>query len=103
MAARGRCAGARRGARRWRAGLAVALALGLAACGDGDGDAGGEGGVAQPELREELLAMQADDQADRTGGRRSPTDRERAERPAEIVDEHRWPPRTHGAEAGAPA
>lgn len=103
MAARGRRAGARRGARWWRAGVAVALVLGLAACGDGDGDAGGEGGVAEPELREELLAMQADDQADRTGGRSSSTDRERTERLAEIVDEHGWPTRSLVGEDGASA
>jgi hypothetical protein len=104
MAARQRCTGA--GRVRWRRALAALLVAALAACGDGGGDdarAGGRAGVAEPELREELLAMQADDQAERTGGRSSSSDRDRTARLAEIVDEHGWPTRSLVGDDGASA
>ncbi len=72
----------------------------LAGCGgddDGAGDdaTGTDGGaatVAEPELRRELLAMQAADQAERTGDADGAwDDRPRTERLAEIMDEHGWP------------
>jgi hypothetical protein len=100
--------------RLWRRGIAsgaaiaLALALAVAACGGSDGgdqddpadtpdagdpaeDGGGEG-VAEPELRAELLAMQEEDQAERTSD--SPEawqDEERTGRLAEILEEHGWP------------
>jgi len=104
MAARQRCTGA--GRVRWRRALAALLVAALVACGDGGGDdarAGGRDGVAEPELREELLAMQADDQAERTGGRSSSSDRDRTARLAEIVDEHGWPTRSLVGDDGASA
>src|SRR5687767_4490529 len=93
------------------AGLAFALALGVTGCGGGDEDAGadddatetpgapepeepgaGDGDVAEPEVRDELLAMMAEDQDERlNGGGSVATDRERVERLQEIVDEHGWP------------
>lgn len=60
----------------------------------GGGEAGGgEGEVGEPEVRDELLEMMASDQAERTGEAVGSvaTDRRRAERLAEIVDEHGWP------------
>lgn len=86
--------------RRVAAALAAgALALGGAACGDdGDGPEGAapEGSssdsVAEPELREELLAMQAEDQAERSGeGGGASGDAERTARLGEIFDEFGWP------------
>ena len=82
------------------------LALGLASCGGGvggrDDDEGGVGGrattateeadVQEPELRRELLAMQEDDQRERTGeAPASWHDEERTERLVEILDEYGWP------------
>jgi hypothetical protein len=63
---------------------------GAGAGGGPDGDGGGE--VAEPELRDELLAMQADDQRERTQeSSGSWRDEERSARLAEILDEHGWP------------
>jgi hypothetical protein len=48
--------------------------------------------VAEPELREELLTMQADDQAERTGEASGPSgDAERTARLAEVFEEYGWP------------
>lgn len=104
------------------AGLALALALGSAGCGgdddeDGTGDAtseepeaepgaepGAEGDVAEPGVRDELLAMMEADQDERTGGTGSAaTDRERTERLQAIVEEHGWPTRSMVGEEGATA
>ena len=84
--------------------LAAASVTLLACSGDDDGggreadastDAGGGDGseITEPEVRDELLAMMETDQAERTGEAVGSvaTDRERADRLAEIVDEHGWP------------
>ena len=94
--------------------VGLALGLGLLGCGggdDGDGadDTGGGGGsggsdVAEPEVRDELLAMMEEDQAERTGGTGSvASDRERAERLREIVEEHGWPTLSMVGKEGATA
>ena len=106
-------------------GLAVLLALGVTGCGgDDDEDTGagddgtgapeapeapdesgaGEGDVAEPEVRDELLAMMAEDQDERlNGGGSVATDRERTERLQEIVDEHGWPTLSMVGKEGATA
>ena len=94
--------------------MAVLVAVvALAGCGgdDGGGDraaddrAAGDGSVvADEELRRELLAMQADDQAERTGEAPGEwNDRERTARLAEILDEHGWPGHDLVGEDGASA
>ncbi|WP_203433450.1 DUF6624 domain-containing protein [Jiangella asiatica] len=51
-----------------------------------------EPGVTEPELRDELLAMQEQDQAERTGQVAGEwNDQERTDRLREIIDEHGWP------------
>jgi hypothetical protein len=92
---------------------ALVVALAAAACGggdddgDGSGDDGGGGrgadGVAEPELRQELLDMQDADQAERTGASGEWNDRERTDRLAEIIDEHGWPGHELVGEDGASA
>lgn len=80
---------------------AIVFAVLLAGCsGSGDGpvaDATGPSGprepaVTEPELREELLAMQEQDQAERIGEVDGEwNDQERTDRLREIIDEHGWP------------
>lgn len=92
---------------------ALAMVLVLAGCGgDDDEDAGaaddatgqGSGDVAEPEVRDELLAMMADDQDERlNGGGSVATDRERTGRLQEIVDEHGWPTLSMVGKDGATA
>lgn len=48
-------------------------------------------GVAEPELRAELLAMMDEDQAEMTGGLATNNYRQRTDRLVEILDEHGWP------------
>jgi hypothetical protein len=76
--------------------LAAALPVALGACGGGDDPPEGDGpqgaGVVEPELRDELLAMQEDDQAERMGEVSGPSgDAVRTQRLGEIFDEHGWP------------
>jgi hypothetical protein len=71
--------------------------MGLASlsCSDDDSDDGGGGegdnAVAEPELRDELLAMQAADQAERTGEASGNHDEERTDRLREIIAAFGWP------------
>lgn len=55
------------------------------------------------ELRAELLAMLEEDQAERTGESTANSDRARAARLAEIVEEHGWPLMSVVGEDGATA
>jgi hypothetical protein len=76
----------------------------LAACGGDDeapeaeaaagteADPGTDAGVAEPELRDELLAMQEADQAERMGEVAGPSgDEARTQRLGEVFDEYGWP------------
>lgn len=96
--------------------VGLALALVLAGCGGDDDDpaegaddateapADDDDGVAEPEVRDELLAMMADDQDERlNGGGSVATDRERTERLQEIVAEHGWPTLSMVGKEGATA
>jgi hypothetical protein len=68
--------------------LVVAAAALLACSSDGE-DAKAE--VAEPELRDELLAMMEEDQAEQTGQVQTDNYDARVARLAEILDEHGWP------------
>ena len=86
----------------------VAVGLGLLACSgdetDHEGDAARSEQVAEPEVRDELLAMMEDDQTERTEGTGSAsTDRERTERLQAIVEEHGWPTLSMVGKEGATA
>jgi hypothetical protein len=89
--------------------VVATLVLALAAC-NGEGDDAAEDApstiapptttststttplpASDPELREELLAMMAEDQAERTGEATTNGDAARAERLQEIIAEHGWP------------
>lgn len=96
--------------------VGIALALAAACGGEGGGEAGGGAGnpergsgrgrgsgVDEPELREELLAMQEADQAERTGAATASRDDERTERLGEILDEYGWPGRDLVGEDGSTA
>lgn len=98
--------------------LAALLAAALTGCSDDGGDADdagdteqadadrGDGGgeVAEPELAQELVDMQAADQADRTGDPSGAWDDEaRTERLDEIIEEHGWPTRDLVGDEGATA
>jgi hypothetical protein len=61
----------------------------------------GEG--TEPELRQELLAMQDADQAERTGEVNANNDAERTDRLKEIIEEYGWPTRGMVGEDGASA
>jgi hypothetical protein len=79
--------------RRWSALLLVFALVGCS--GDGGGDAGSaETPSAEvtldPELRDELVAMMAEDQEERTGGG-TIEDEPRTARLKEIIEEHGWP------------
>jgi hypothetical protein len=92
--------GRRTSLRRAAATAALVAALG-SACGDGGG---GRDGVAEPELRRELLAMQDADQAERTGQASGPwNDLRRSDRLSEIIEEHGWPGHELVGEDGASA
>lgn len=78
------------------AGLLLAALAGCSSGGDGagDGEPDGASHVAfDPALRDELMQMQADDQAEMTGQGRDPDTsfEDRQARLAEILDEHGWP------------
>jgi hypothetical protein len=82
----------------------VLLAVAVAACGGGGGGEDRPAGEGRDALRRELLAMQEDDQAERTGRASGPSgDEERTERLAEILDEHGWPGHDLVGEDGASA
>lgn len=93
--------------------LALILLVGVGACSDEDAARGEalepeatDSGVTEPALRQELLEMRDADQAERTGQAVGgpETDRERAERLREIIDEHGWPtPDMVGDEGGSAA
>jgi Family of unknown function (DUF6624) len=70
-----------------------------------EGDASEDGEeVGNPDLRQELVDMQAADQADRTGRPVEEWDDEaRTERLAEIIDDHGWPTRELVGADGASA
>lgn len=111
----------------WRWVGTLASALVLAACGSAaDGpepaaepspsasasaSAEGSEGVAEPALRDELVAMQRDDQAERTGAPSLPPgtklpptqDFTRTSRLQEIIAEHGWPTTDLVGEDGAAA
>jgi hypothetical protein len=90
---------------RWST-LVLLAVLALGGCGSGEDDArpgdsgaGGSGGepgapsspgVAEPALRDELLEMAAEDQAERTG-QGTIEDEPRVARLKEIIAEHGWP------------
>jgi hypothetical protein len=85
---------------RFAVALTCASILSTTACADGDGlepptpvsPSPERGGVLEPGLREELLAMQERDQAQRTGEPvGTETDIDRTVRLREIVDEYGWP------------
>ncbi|MGH9213783.1 MAG: DUF6624 domain-containing protein [Acidimicrobiales bacterium] len=99
--------------------LSIGL-LAVSACGDDDDSAtdgaedtdttagGGPadslgGGVAEPDLRDELVAMQEADQAERTGEVVEYNDDARTDRLREIIDEHGWPTHDLVGEDGASA
>lgn len=79
------------------AGLLLAALAGCSSGGDDAGDGAPDGGASQvsfdPALHDELVQMQADDQAEMTGQDSDPvtTVEERQARLAEILDEHGWP------------
>lgn len=79
-------------------GVLVVVTL-LAACGD-EAD---RTGVAEPELRRELLDMQAADQEERSRPEGTFHDQERTDRLREIIDEHGWPTPDLVGEDGASA
>ena len=91
----------RRMTARARLALVVGLALAVAAGCDGDdtastatsavGSTSGTAAPANPELRAELLAMMAEDQAEQTGAVATDGYARREARIAEILDEFGWP------------
>ena len=88
----------------------LVVCAGLLTCsGDDDeaddppAEAEAETDVAEPEVRDELLAMMEDDQASRTGGAAGGSDQERTARLQEIVAEHGWPTLSMVGKEGATA
>lgn len=82
--------------------MLVAVGLGLLGCSGESNDHDGD--VVEPEVRDELLAMMEADQTERTEGTGGVgSDRERAERLQEIVEEHGWPTLSMVGEEGATA
>ena len=76
----------------------LVLLLALVGCSGDDGDDGAESGESpsaevtlDPELRDELVAMMEEDQAEMTGQSATNNSDARITRLKEIIDEHGWP------------